>query len=217
MAKFEATQGQWKRVVGKLPGDLTAELPEGNDYPVGNVNFAETETFCRKLTDLTDPIGRTAAGLGVPAADRSAMGIRLPRRDDDGDLIRRQAQQQTSEFQREALQRRGGRAVTLAKLSPSAAIPPMLGDCTTCMATSTSGAATGLMQSCPAGWTLTCTPRKDRTEANGDISRVRRGGCWTDDGWPCRSAFRLRFEPERRYDHIGFRIVIVQVDLQKAK
>jgi len=41
-------------------------------------------------------------------------------------------------------------------------------------------------------------------------SRVRRGGAWTDDGWPCRSAFRLRFEPERRYDHIGFRVVVVE-------
>ena len=44
----------------------------------------------------------------------------------------------------------------------------------------------------------------------GDASRVRRGGAWCDDGWPCRSAFRLRFEPERRYDHIGFRIAAVQ-------
>src|SRR4051794_17248879 len=27
MGKFEATQGQWKRAMGKLPGALTAELP----------------------------------------------------------------------------------------------------------------------------------------------------------------------------------------------
>src|SRR6266446_2806429 len=46
MGKYEATQGQWKRVIGKLPGPLTAELPEGDDYPVGNVNFAEVEVFC---------------------------------------------------------------------------------------------------------------------------------------------------------------------------
>jgi formylglycine-generating enzyme len=52
MAKYEATQGQWKRVAGKLPGALTAELPEGDDYPVGNVNFAEAEAFCHKLTQL---------------------------------------------------------------------------------------------------------------------------------------------------------------------
>jgi formylglycine-generating enzyme required for sulfatase activity len=44
----------------------------------------------------------------------------------------------------------------------------------------------------------------------GDASRVRRGGAWDDDGWPCRSAFRLRFEPGRRYDHIGFRVVAVR-------
>jgi formylglycine-generating enzyme required for sulfatase activity len=51
------------------------------------------------------------------------------------------------------------------------------------------------------------TALRNRT---GDLSRVRRGGCWADEGWPCRSAFRLRFEPERRYDHIGFRVVAVQ-------
>lgn len=45
----------------------------------------------------------------------------------------------------------------------------------------------------------------------GDVSRSRRGGCWADDGWPLRSAFRLRFEPERRYDHIGFRVVVVRL------
>lgn len=52
------------------------------------------------------------------------------------------------------------------------------------------------------------TAVKNRT---GDISRVRRGGCWADEGWPCRSAFRLRFEPERRYDHIGFRVAAVEL------
>ncbi len=52
MAKFETTQGDWKRVVGKLPGPLTEELPEGDDLPVGNVNFAEAESYCRTLTEL---------------------------------------------------------------------------------------------------------------------------------------------------------------------
>jgi sulfatase modifying factor 1 len=44
---------------------------------------------------------------------------------------------------------------------------------------------------------------------SGRVSRVRRGGCWADEGWPCRSAFRLRFEPERRAEHIGFRVAAV--------
>src|SRR5262249_34701031 len=40
VATYEATQGLWKRVMGKLPGEPTAELPAGDDLPVGNVNFA---------------------------------------------------------------------------------------------------------------------------------------------------------------------------------
>src|SRR5262249_56788093 len=47
MGKYEVTQGQWKRVVGKLPGELTAALGEGDALPLGNVNYPEVEAFCR--------------------------------------------------------------------------------------------------------------------------------------------------------------------------
>ena len=47
--------------------------------------------------------------------------------------------------------------------------------------------------------------------ADGTYSRVRRGGSWAGDGWSLRSAFRLRFPPESRYDHIGFRTVAVEL------
>src|SRR5262249_44387708 len=62
MAKYEAIQGQWKRVVGKLPGPPTTELPEEDDLPVGNVNFAEAEDFCHRLTDLGRRSGDLPAG-----------------------------------------------------------------------------------------------------------------------------------------------------------
>ena len=45
---------------------------------------------------------------------------------------------------------------------------------------------------------------------DGSYSRVRRGGAWTDDAGFCRSALRLRYEPARRADHIGFRVVAVR-------
>jgi len=51
------------------------------------------------------------------------------------------------------------------------------------------------------------TAARNRT---GGYSRSRRGSAFTDDGWASRSAFRQRFEPERRYDHIGFRVVAVR-------
>jgi formylglycine-generating enzyme len=47
--KYEVTQAQWKRVIGIFPGKLNAG--EGENFPVYAVNFAETEEFCRKLTD----------------------------------------------------------------------------------------------------------------------------------------------------------------------
>ena len=62
MAKYETTQGDWKRTVGPLPVPHTAELPGGDDLPVGNVNFAEAEGYSRRLTEK----GRASGEL--PAA-----------------------------------------------------------------------------------------------------------------------------------------------------
>ena len=45
MGKFEVTQGDWKRVMGNLPGEFTTDLPACDDLPVGNVNFAEAKGF----------------------------------------------------------------------------------------------------------------------------------------------------------------------------
>jgi formylglycine-generating enzyme required for sulfatase activity len=57
--KYEVTQGQWKRVIGKLPGELTEEGGEGGNIPVYNVNYGEAEAFCLKLTEL----GHTSGDL----------------------------------------------------------------------------------------------------------------------------------------------------------
>src|SRR5262249_1682444 len=65
--KYEVTQGQWKRVVGKLPGEPTPAGGERDDWPVYSVNYAEAEGFCRRLTEL----GRKAGEL--PAAWESRL------------------------------------------------------------------------------------------------------------------------------------------------
>jgi formylglycine-generating enzyme required for sulfatase activity len=39
--------------------------------------------------------------------------------------------------------------------------------------------------------------------------RLLRGGSWNDYPWNCRSAFRLTYAPDNRYDLIGFRVVCV--------
>jgi formylglycine-generating enzyme required for sulfatase activity len=49
---------------------------------------------------------------------------------------------------------------------------------------------------------------KGERNRDGTYSRVRRGGAWVEQGWACRSAMRLRYEPERGSDHIGMRVVV---------
>src|SRR5678815_542953 len=43
MGKYEVTQGQWKRVIGRLPGALTVAGGEGENFPLYNVNYTEAE------------------------------------------------------------------------------------------------------------------------------------------------------------------------------
>src|SRR5262249_22120724 len=59
VGKYEVTQGQWSRVVGAFPGKLTAGA--GDDFPVYDINFAEAEGFCRRLTEKAREAGDLAA------------------------------------------------------------------------------------------------------------------------------------------------------------
>ncbi len=62
IGKYEVTQGDWKRIAGPLPAKPTEELPEGDDLPVGNANFAQAEEFCRKLTEKVRESGDLPGG-----------------------------------------------------------------------------------------------------------------------------------------------------------
>jgi formylglycine-generating enzyme required for sulfatase activity len=207
--KFEVTQGQWKRVVGKLPGPLTAELPEGDDYPVGNVNFAEAVGFCAKLTEL----GRKAGNLP------EGWEFRLP-----------------TEAQWEYACRAGTATATAfgnclsskqanfkGKPYNGAEPGPALGKAARVGSYPANGWGIhdthgNIFEWCrdwyhaklPGGTDPDLSEKKGTPNRDGSYSRSRRGGAWDDDGWPCRSAFRLRYEPVRRYDHIGFRVMAVQ-------
>jgi formylglycine-generating enzyme required for sulfatase activity len=206
MGKFEATQGDWKRVMGKLPGPLTAELPEGDDFPVGNVNFAETEAFCRKLTDLSHQSGQLPKDwefrLPTEAQWEYACRAGTTTATAFGDKLgSKQANFKGKPY-------KGG--------EPG----PSLGRAAKVGSYPANGWGLHDMHGNTFEWCRDWYHPKLPGGIDPDLyaakaaSRVRRGGCWADEGWPCRSAFRLRFEPERRYDHIGFRVVAVKSDLK---
>jgi len=209
IAKYEVTQGLWKRVMKKLPGELSAGA--GDDFPVYNVNYAEAEAFCKVLTRQWQSSG------DIPAT----WEFRLP-----------------SEAQWEYACRAGTKTATsfgdqLSSLQANfnGDIPyngaekgPSLGR--TQKVGSYPANAWGIhdmhgnvYEWCrdwyharlPGGTDPDLSSAKSTADRNSDgtVSRIRRGGCWSDEGWSCRSAFRLKFEPERRSDHIGFRPVVM--------
>ena len=211
-AKYEVTQGDWKRVVGKLPGPPTAELPEEDDLPVGNVNFAEAEAFCAKLTELARKAGELPEGwefrLPTEAQWEYACRAGTITATSFGDsLTRKQANFKGKPYNGGADEGPSpGKAVRVGSYPANAwGIHDMHGNtyewCRDWYHSKLPGGADPDLHDAKA----TATRNRD-----GTVSRSRRGGAWTDDGLFLRTAFRVRFEPERRYDHIGFRVVLVK-------
>lgn len=211
MAKYETTQGQWKRVVGKLPGKATAELPEGDDLPVGDVNFAQAEAFCAKLTELGKKDGTLPKGwefrLPTEAQWEYACRAGTKTATSFGDkLSTKQANFKTEPYNGAEEGPSIGKAVKVGSYPANPwGLHDMHGNtfewCRDWYHTRLPGGTD------PDLHDAKTTAAKNRT---GDHSRVRRGGAWTDEGKYLRSALRLRYEPERGYDHIGFRVVAVR-------
>lgn len=206
MGKYEVTQGQWKRIVGEIPGKLIAG--EGDDFPVYWVNFLEAEEFCRKLTTLARTAGELPANweirLPTEAQWEYACRAGTTTAFAFGDTLTRQ-------------QANHGR--------PYRNAPPGFPDGSATRVGSYPANAWGLhdmhgneFEWCrdwyhaqlPGGVDPDLSGVKGAPNRDGTYSRVRRGGAWTDQAPFCRSALRLRYEPERRADHIGFRVIAVQ-------
>ena len=209
MGKYEVTQGEWKRVAGKLPGVLTTAGGQGNDFPVGSVNHAETEAFCRKLTELGRKSGRLPRDwefrLPTEAQWEYACRAGTKTATSFGDaLTSKQANFQGKSYNSVEKGPSLNRATTVGSYPANAwGLHDMHGNvyewCRDWYHERLSG-----------GRDPDLSLKMGTRNRDGTFSRVRRGGAWCDDGRACRSAFRLRFEPERRYDHIGFRIAAVR-------
>lgn len=209
IGKYEVTQGQWQRVVGKFPGELNAGA--GHNFPVYSINFAEAEDFCRKLTELSRAAGRLPRTwefrLPTEAQWEYACRAGTTTATSFGDRL--SSKQANFEGKPYNGAQPGPSLKRTVKVGSYPANPWGLHD-----------VHGNVFEWCrdwyhpklPGGVDPDLYLAQGTAAKNGDgsRSRVRRGGCWADDGWPCRSAFRLRFEPERRHEHIGFRIVAVR-------
>ena len=187
MSKFEATQGDWKRVMGKLPGPLTAELPEGDSYPVGNVNFAETEAFCRKLTELAHQSGELPKNwefrLPTEAQWEYACRAGTTTATSFGDsLSSKQANFKGKPYN-------GGEpGPSLSRAAKVGSYPANAWGLHDMHGNIFEWCRDWYHHQLPGGVDPDLYAAKDLAthSGNGGLSRSRRGGCWADEGWPLR-------------------------------
>jgi formylglycine-generating enzyme required for sulfatase activity len=210
MGKYEVTQGQWREVVGELPGALTPAGGEGADWPVYSVNYAEAEAFCRELTAVSRKAGGLAEGWAFRLPTEAQWEYACRAGTQTATAFGDKLSSTQANFQ--------GKPYNGAEPGPSLNHATKVG--------SYPANAWGLhdmhgnvFEWCrdwyhaklPGGADPDLSSVQGARNRDGTFSRVRRGGAWTDDGWPCRSAFRARFEPDRRSDHIGFRVAAVRL------
>ena len=207
--KFEVTQEEWKRVAGEFP--VKQPTGEGADFPVVEVNYAEAEEFCRKLTERAHASGALPKEwefrLPTEAQWEFACRAGTTTATSFGDKL----SSKQANFLGEKPFNGAEAGPTLnraAKVGSYPANPWGLHDM-----------HGNVFEWCrdwyhpklPGGNDPDLSSLKGTKNSNATYSRVRRGGAWTDEGRFCRSALRLRFEPERRSDHIGFRVVAVRM------
>jgi len=209
IGKYEVTQGEWNRIVGPFPAPLTAGA--GDDYPVYSVNFAEAEGFCRKLTERARAFGELPKEWEIRLPTEAQWEYACRAGTTTATAFGNSLSSRQANFQGEPYNG-GGPGPSLKRTTRVGSYPANRWGLHDMHGNVFEWCRDWYHAQLPGGVDPDLYSARDTAEPNrtGSLSRVRRGGCWADEGWPCRSAFRLRFEPERRADHIGFRVVAVR-------
>ncbi len=209
--KYEVTQGQWKREMGAIPGELIAG--EGDDFPVYWVSFIEAEEYCRRLTERARASGELPVGwefrLPTEAQWEYACRAGTTTPFSFGESLTKTQANFGKPYDGTPDGTPGAAAVRVGTYAANSwGLHDMHGNefewCRDWYHPRLPGGID------PDLGEIQGTPNRD-----GTYSRVRRGGAWTDDPKFCRSALRLRYEPPRRADHIGFRVVVVETGPQR--
>jgi formylglycine-generating enzyme required for sulfatase activity len=208
MGKYEVTQGQWKRVMGDFPGPLNAGM--GEDFPVYWVTFIQAEEFCRRL--------RTQARASGALPD--GWEFRLPT-EAQWEYACRAGTQTAFAFGESLTDRQANMGkpyngtpagVPGSAATPVGSYPPNPWGLHDMHGNEFEWCRDWYHRQLPGGIDPDLSGKKGLPNRDGTHSRVRRGGAWTDAAVFCRSALRLRYEPERGSDHIGFRVVVLQTN-----
>jgi formylglycine-generating enzyme required for sulfatase activity len=208
--KFEVTQTQWRDVVGPFPDrPPSARFGEGEDVPVYWINFLEAERYCASLTDRAHASRELPTGwefrLPTEAQWEYACRAGTTTATAFGDAVDLRQINFNGEWQR--ADRRAPTVGGARKVGSYPANPWGIHDM---HGNFWEWCRDWYHSRLPGGTDPDLYTTVGSRNRDGTYSRVRRGGAWIEDGWACRSACRLPFEPPRRSDHIGFRVIAVE-------
>ena len=203
----EVTQGEWTRVMGRYPdAPPSPNFGEGSDVPVYWINFDEAEAFCTALTARGHRSGELpgtwAFSLPTEAQWEYACRAGTTTATAFGDVL----DLQHANFNVEPVDRvRGARG----SARPVGSYPANGWGLHDMHGNVWEWCRDWYHERLPGGIDPDLSRVQGVPNPDGTYSRVRRGGAWPEPEWACRSACRLRYEPPRRSDHIGMRVVIV--------
>jgi formylglycine-generating enzyme required for sulfatase activity len=209
MAKFETTQGEWRRIAGPFPDrPPTPEFGEGDAFPMYWVNHPESERFCAALTTRGREAGALPAGWEVRLPTEAQWEYACRAGTTTATSFGEAMGLDQANFLNEPLN--GGRSgVAPRRATPVGSYGANAWGICDMHGNVYEWCRDWYHARLPGGADPDLHDRLGVRNGDGTYSRVRRGGAWNDPGAFCRSALRLRYEPERRSDHIGFRVVIV--------
>jgi formylglycine-generating enzyme required for sulfatase activity len=208
-AAFETTQGEWTRVMGALPArGPSEEFGRGDRYPVYWVSYLDAEAFCMALTARAIRSGSPAAAweFRIPTEAQWEYACRAGTTTAFafGDTLEPRQANFGGEPRLDSRRGYPGRG------SPVGSYPPNRWGLHDMHGNVYEWCRDWYHAQLPGGVDPDLSDVKGVQNRDGTFSRARRGGAWNDDWRFLRSACRLRYEPERNSDHIGFRCVLVE-------
>ena len=206
IGKYEVTQGEWARVMGAFRREQ--DKGHGDDLPVYWVNWLDAEQYCRRLTILAHKDGSLPKAweirLPTEAQWEYACRAGTPSATSFGSHLDRTQANIGTPYPGGSAYKSEGQAVKVGSYPANAwGLHDVHGNVW-------EWCRDWYHRTLPGGLDPDLSAVRGERNGDGTYSRVRRGGAWIEGGWANRSAMRLRYEPERSSDHIGFRVVAVK-------
>jgi sulfatase modifying factor 1 len=205
--KYEVTQVQWRRVMKSFPDRQPSEqFGIGDDAPAYWISFEEAEAFAAEATRRARKANALPAGWQVTLPTEAQWEYACRAGTTTATSFGEVLGLQHANFSLNAADRGAdavGAATRVGSYPANAwGLHDMHGN---------------VWEWCrdwyhaqlPGGTDPDLSTERGVMNRDGTYSRVRRGGAWIEPAWACRSAARLLYEPHRRSDHIGFRVLAV--------